>query len=87
MILTTESLPCPNITSKPTHDLAQACDHDNIAFEAVGKRPSAVRQAHGPEQSRRAALPSSLVTVAYFYVRLSQIPLSGGVVFRIFQSV
>jgi hypothetical protein len=52
------------------------------ALEAVGKRPSAVRravrQAHGPEQSRRAALPSSLVTAAYFYVRLSQIPLFGG---------
>jgi hypothetical protein len=28
-------------------------------LEAVGKRPSAVRQAHGPEQSRRTALPSS----------------------------
>ena len=39
-------------------------------LEAVGKRPSAVRQAHGPEQSRGAALPSSLVTAAYFYVRL-----------------
>jgi hypothetical protein len=38
--------------------------------EAVGKRPSAARQARGPEQSRRAALPSSLVTAAYFYVRL-----------------
>ncbi len=38
--------------------------------EAVGKRPSAVRRAHGPEQSRRAALASSLVTAAYFYVRL-----------------
>ena len=40
------------------------------AFAAVGKRPSAVRQAHGPELSRRAALPSSLVTAADFYVRL-----------------
>jgi hypothetical protein len=53
------------------------------AAEAVGKRPSAVRQAHGPEQSRRAvrqahgpeqgrrtALPSSLVIAAYFCVRL-----------------
>ncbi len=52
-------------------------------IEAVGKRPSAVRQAvrqahgpeqsrrtHGPEQSRRTALPSSLVTAAYFYVQL-----------------
>jgi hypothetical protein len=41
-----------------------------VSIEAVGKRPSAVRQAHGPEQSRRAALPSSLVTATYFYVRL-----------------
>ena len=54
-----------------------------LAAEAVGKRPSAVRQAvrqahgpeqsrrtHGPEQSRRAALPLSLVTEAYLYVRL-----------------
>ena len=40
------------------------------ALEAVGKRPSAIRQAHGPEQGRRAALPSSLVTAAYFCVRL-----------------
>jgi hypothetical protein len=40
------------------------------AIEAVGKRPSAIRQAHGPEQSRRAALPLSLVTAAYLYVRL-----------------
>ncbi len=39
-------------------------------IEAVGKCPSAVRHAHGPERSRRAALPSSLVTAAYFYVRL-----------------
>jgi hypothetical protein len=42
----------------------------HVNREAVGKRPSAIRQAHGPEQSRRAALPSSLVTAAYFYVRL-----------------
>ena len=41
-----------------------------LALEAAGKRPSAVRQAHGPERSRRAALPLSLVTAAYFYVRL-----------------
>jgi hypothetical protein len=32
-----------------------------IGVEADVKRPSAIRQAHGPEQSRRAALPSSLV--------------------------
>jgi len=38
--------------------------------EALGKRPSAVGQAHGPERSRSAALPSSLVTSVYFYVRL-----------------
>ena len=47
------------------------CQVIHIAFEAVGKRPSAVRQAHGPEQSRRTALPSSLVTAAYFNVRLT----------------
>ena len=39
--------------------------------EAVGKCLSAVRHAHGPEQRRRAALPISLVTVAYLYVRHS----------------
>jgi len=37
-----------------------------VNVEAVGKRPSAVRQAvrqtHGPEQRRRTALLSSLVT-------------------------
>ncbi|MBN1834104.1 MAG: rubrerythrin family protein [Deltaproteobacteria bacterium] len=30
-------------------------------YQAAEKRPSAIRQAHGPEQSRRPALPSSLV--------------------------
>jgi len=37
----------------------------NPEEEAAGKRPSAVRQAHGLEQGRRAALLSSLVTAAY----------------------
>jgi hypothetical protein len=40
------------------------------SVKAVVKRPSAVRHAHGPEQNRRAALPSPLVTAAYLYVRL-----------------
>jgi hypothetical protein len=33
------------------------------------KSPSAIRRAHGPEQSRRAALPSFLVAAAYWTVR------------------
>jgi hypothetical protein len=46
--------------------------------QAVEKRPCAVRQAHGPELRRRAALRSSFVTAAYEKVRLSQIPLQRG---------
>ena len=49
-----------------TNTAVRACSN----VEAVGKRPSAVRQPHGPEQCRRAAFPSSLVTAAYFSVRL-----------------
>ncbi|MGD9322259.1 MAG: hypothetical protein PVH99_19955, partial [Desulfobacteraceae bacterium] len=40
-----------------------------LVEEAVGKRPPAVRQAHGPEQSRRAALPLSPALLNSRYAR------------------